>query len=184
MEAIDILTKEHDLIREFLENLALTVNQLEVGENPPREFFEKGRVFAGAFADKYHHYKEEYVMFAHLAEKREGEIDEQIDSLRYQHERARNYWVEILSSLDGYERGGQIPTTKLLENTASYVSLLRRHIHREDHVFYPMAEELLSDQEHRMLLDEFAKVNEKYGGEMFERSRQLVREMGQMLEEE
>ncbi|MBW1941869.1 MAG: hypothetical protein JRJ51_03435 [Deltaproteobacteria bacterium] len=42
---------------------------------PAKEFFEKAVAFARNFADRFHHYKEEHVMFAQLAEKKAGFFD-------------------------------------------------------------------------------------------------------------
>jgi len=183
MKAIEILMNEHDLIRQFLENLALAVSRMEGEDNPPKEFFEKANEFARLFADQYHHFKEEYVMFVQLAQKKGGVFDAQIDALRYQHERGRNFLAEISKSLSGYAQGQPIPTTTVLENTAAYLSLLRQHIHREDHIFYPLVEKEFSQSDDQRLLEEFRKAEERCGGKVFERSRRLLMEMGAMLEE-
>ena len=46
MEIVEMLVKEHGLIRQFLDNLDLAVEKIEGGERPPREFFEKAVKFA------------------------------------------------------------------------------------------------------------------------------------------
>jgi hemerythrin-like domain-containing protein len=181
MKAIEILVQEHDLIRKYLENLSLAVSRLEAGQALPREFFEKVVEFARLFTDRYHHFKEEHVMFALLARKKGGVLDAQMDALRYQHERGRNFIVEISEALDGYTQGRVIPASRLLENLAAFLSLLRQHIHREDHIFYPMVEQEISEEEHGLLLEEFARAEERAGAGAFEKSRGLVQEMGAIL---
>ena len=89
--------------------------------------------------------------------------------------------VEIAGALEGYSRGNELHTTKLLENLAAYISLLRQHIHKEDHIFYPMVEKVLTEQEHEDLLELFRVEDDKRGGEIFERSKQQVREMGTLV---
>lgn len=91
MRPLETLRNEHGLIRQFLDNLALAVAKLENEERPPKEFFEKAVLFARTFADTFHHIKEEHVMFVRLAQKNNGAIDGQIESLRHQHDRGRNY---------------------------------------------------------------------------------------------
>jgi len=181
MNAIEILINEHSLIRTFLENLALANEKLQNGERPPREFYDKAVQFARTFADRFHHFKEEQVMFLRLAQKKKGDIDSKIEMLRYQHDRGRNFVNEIANSLDGYDRGDPIKTTALLENTAAYISLLRHHIHTEDHVFFPMVEEFLSEEEKQSLLDEFYVDENKSGEKTFERCHKLVADMGSLL---
>lgn len=182
MEAITTLMGEHDLIKQFMENLATAVLGMEEGLRPPREFFEKAAKFAHTFADKYHHFKEEHVMFAQLAQKKEGAIDTHIETLRHQHERGRDYWVEITNSLDGYERGGGVPTSTIIESAAAYIALLRQHIHVEDNVFFPLARHSFTEAEQQALMEEFEKAEERCGSDIVEKSCQLVMEMGNLLE--
>ncbi len=181
MNALEILANEHGLIRRFLEALALADEKLENGQRPPKGFYEKAVQFARRFADRFHHFKEEQVMFVRLAQKSGGAVDAKVDMLRYQHERGRNFVNEIANSLDGYEQGDPFKTTALLENTAAYISLLRHHIHLEDHVFFPLVEETMSPEEKQSLLEEFEKEDKKSGVNTFEECHKLVVDMGSLL---
>jgi hemerythrin-like domain-containing protein len=181
MKPTEILVSEHNLIRQALESCSLAVEKLESGEKPPMEFFEKAVEFARTFSDKFHHHKEEYLMFGRLAQRKNGQIDAQIDSLRYQHDRGRDLIAEITQSLTRYSEGQDPQATIILEDMAAYVSLLRHHIHREDYVFYPMVDKELTAADQKYLLDEFKKEASKDGGRIFENSQKLVREMGALL---
>jgi len=66
MQPLETLRNEHGLIRQFLDNLALAVAELESEKRPPKEFFEMAVLFARTFADTFHHIKEEHVMFVRL----------------------------------------------------------------------------------------------------------------------
>jgi hemerythrin-like domain-containing protein len=120
-------------------------------------------------------------MFVRLAQRKGGELDGEIEALRHQHEGARNYINTIASSIDGYAEGKPIPTSRLLENTAAYIALLRNHIHKEDHVFFPLVDELLTEEEHAELTLEFERAAGKAGEEAFEKHHKLVVDMGSML---
>jgi len=178
---IETLSNEHGLIRHYLNVLALAESKIQEGQHPPREFFDKAVEFARGFADRFHHFKEEHVMFVRLAQKRKGEIDGQLDTLRYQHERGRNLIGGIARAVEGYAAGDMMKTADLLENMAAYISLLRHHIHIEDHVFYPMALEELSAEEMAALGEEFRKERERQGGEIFEVCHKLIVDMSSML---
>ncbi len=82
---------------------------------------------------------------------------------------------------EGYAEGRDDKTTILLENLAAYIAMLRQHIHREDHVFYPMVRKELSESEDKVLLDQFNKENEKAGEDFLYDSRELVLGMGGLL---
>jgi hemerythrin-like domain-containing protein len=182
MKAIDILSREHDLILEVLENLAWARDKIESEASPPREFFEMALKFLREFADKFHHFKEEYLLFGLLALKKEGNFDGPIGALRYQHERCRNCINQMSRALDGYVNGEDIAITSLLENLAAYVSLLRRHIHQENNTFFPMAAKELSKQEEELLLMQFKKKDVEMGAEKFyDNCRNLKADMDTLL---
>ena len=181
MNAMEILSGEHALIRQYLDNLSFAAEKIERGERPPKEFFEKAVEFARTFVDKHHHFKEEHLMFTWLAQQKRGEFDAPIESLRFQHERGRTHISEISSSIGGYAEGRDDKTTILLENMAAYISMLRQHIHREDHVFYPMVQQEMSESEDQIMLDQFNKENEKAGEDFLYDSRELVLSMGGLL---
>ena len=181
MNALEILTNEHGLIRQYLDNLAVAVEKIENGQKPPREFFELAVDFARNFADKHHHFKEEHVMFVRLAQKHNGTIDGQIESLRHQHERGRSLVAEISNSLDGFQGGDAYKTEILLESLAAYIALLRHHIPTEDHVFYPLVKSEFTAQEMDFLREEFEKAQEKAGATTFEESHKQIVDMGSML---
>lgn len=181
MGPIQILSSEHDVIRKALDNLSLAIELIENEEFVNTDFFDKWLSFYRKFILNYHHFKEEHVMFKELAQKKEGALDGQIESLRYQHERGRNLINEISRSLKGYSKNDEIDTTILLENLAAYVSLLRHHIHREEHIFYPMVDKIFTDGEKQGLVEEFDLEDKKAGEENLKTSLDLLREMGEIL---
>jgi hemerythrin-like domain-containing protein len=181
MHPIEILADEHRLIRQALDSFSLATHKMEQGINPPVGFFEKTVEFARTFVDKRHHFKEEYLMFGRLAERHQSELDAQIESLRNQHDHGREYVSEMANALDGYAKGKDAQVTIMLENLASFTSMLRNHIHREDHVFYPMVEKDLPQEELDELAELFVKEDEKAGRGSFERMQRLVNELVTLL---
>ncbi len=109
MDPLETLSNEHGLIRQFLDNLSLAGQKIEEGQRPSRAFFEKAIDFARGFADKYHHFKEEHVLFVQLAQKKHGEVDAQLEALRFQHERGRELVTNMANSLDGYADQDPMP---------------------------------------------------------------------------
>lgn len=178
-DPIETLVNEHGLIRQFLDNLSMAAGELEVDERPQRAFFEKAIEFARRFTDRFHHFKEEQVMFVKLAEKKGGLLDGEIEALRHQHERGRTFIAGLSAALDGYAAGDETATTTLLENLASYIHLLRHHIHKEDHRFFPIARQAFSEKELQGLADLFEKEDGDAG--TFEENRRLVQEMAGLL---
>jgi hemerythrin-like domain-containing protein len=182
MKATRVLTLEHGLILKQLENLAAARRGLERGQRPPPAFFEKAVVFAREYADRFHHFKEEFLMFGLLAQKQAGELDTEIGALRHQHERCRLAMTAIERALPGYRAGDEIAATVVVVELAGYVALLRRHIHLEDDVFFPLAEKALSEEDDGYLMENFAEEARRHEGRDFtaECRRQVV-EMGALV---
>jgi len=183
MKPLKILSDEHVLIRQALENFTLAAERLQQGERPPVVFFRKAIQFIRDFVQTFHHFKEEHVMFVRLAQKKHGEIDAQIDALKNQHEHARELVAGMVSALEGYAEGEELYVGRLLENLVAYSALLQRHIHLEDHVFYPMVATTLDEAEMNSLVDEFKRESQKSPLSDVQYSRRLVEEMGTLLVE-
>jgi hemerythrin-like domain-containing protein len=182
MNPIEILANEHALIRQALHQFHLARRSLEDGVNPPVQFFEKAVEFARTFVDKRHHFKEEYLMFGKLAEKRHSELDAVVEALRNQHDHGREYVSEMANALDGYAKGKDAQVTIMLENLSAYTTMLRQHIQREDRIFYPMVEETLSQDELDDLAVFYEKQDEKAGEDALERSQDLVAELTMLVQ--
>jgi len=174
MSALDLLKKEHLLIQRYLDNLSVAQDLLIERENVPASVITKAIRFAKDFMNKTHHFKEEYVLFLKLAEKKGGALDPQITSLRDQHESGRALVAKIKETLNGYEKGDEVAFSALAENMGYYVSLEKSHLHRENHVFYPMAEEVFSAEEMAGFDVEFAKIDEKQGKGTFQKGVEIV----------
>jgi hemerythrin-like domain-containing protein len=181
MDPINVLTTEHTLIHQFLSGLSLALAKLENGETLPKEYLEQVVLFARNFVDKHHHFKEEYQMFRMVAQKHDGKLDGQLDALRNQHEHGRRYITDIAASIDGHVAGDGVKTTTLLESLAAYLSMLRQHINREDHIFYPMAREALTDEEFDQLSTSFEEADAKAGEEFMGEYQERILKMEALL---
>ena len=50
---------------------------------------------------------------------------------------------------------------KIIQNARNYCQLLQEHIHKEDNILYPMANEALNLNNQTLMAEEFVKVEEK-----------------------
>lgn len=180
--ATHILIREHGLILQMLAQLSHAEKKLQKNEQPPAAFFKKAVLFSQNFADRFHHFKEEFLMFGLLSHKKKGALDAEIGALRYQHERCRSAIQSIDEALTGYAKGDEMAITTVLENLSGYISLLTRHIYMEDHVFFPMIEKMLSREEQQTLLTQFQNEEQRIGEkDGFSPSKRLLEEMTELL---
>lgn len=181
MTVLEKLIGEHHYIQRFLDRLQESLIKMESGTKPPPEFFSKVIEFARFFTDKYHHFKEEHLLFALLAMKKKGELDAQIEALRYSHEQGRNLISQITQALPGYSQGQEVSEILILEHLAAYISLLKKHIHQEDHVFFLVVAKELSPAEQQELLMAFQKEEAKMGKEFLAKIEETLIEMESLL---
>jgi hemerythrin-like domain-containing protein len=158
-----VLIQEHVLIKQVLLLLDRSRQALEAGDPVPGLFFEKAVVFCEQFADRFHHFKEEFLLFGMLSYKKQGELDTAMGVLRYQHERCKQSIARIKTALSRYKENDEMAVTRVLENLSVYVSLLHRHIGMEDRIFFPMAEKFLSPEEADSLEAQFAQQAQRFG---------------------
>jgi len=163
MKIIKVFIEEHEEILRLLDYLAIASEKIVQNQGPPKSFFEDSMYLCRDFADKFHHYKEEHLMFAHLAQKHQGQIDGEIERHRNQHEQLRDLIQQISVSLDGYSKKLDSKTRIIHRNLRDYVQTLRSHIQSENDILFPMVEEVLSNAEDEMLSEEFRKYEEKTG---------------------
>ena len=177
MESMDQLRREHDAVYAFVEVLNLASKTLREGGRPAREFFDEAVEFARDYVDRYHHGKEEMQAFVLLAQRQSGRLDGMIDTLRQQHERGRQNINGIASRLEAYERGDEIAAREIADEIEDYTTMLAEHAYREDSVLFPMASEILTEEDDRALLVAFARVDERFGPRFMEDHAELVRMM-------
>lgn len=183
MSVLDTLKNEHLLVRRYLDNIEVALDLLHKGGEVPEQFFHLTVDFSRNFMDKYHHFKEEYVIFLKLAEKKGGSIDPQITSLRDQHERGRSLVKSILKSVSGYVKKEEVATADLEENLGYFHYLQKQHLNRENHVFYPMARSTFSDEEMLEFEAEFEKDSDRFPKDMFQKSEKTVNDIAGILKE-
>jgi hemerythrin-like domain-containing protein len=181
VNAIQILVEEHRVILRGLDLLTTGAEKIVRNQNPPRAFFEKAVSFTLNFTNKFHHYKEEIVMFGLLAQKHEGAFDAEIERLRDQHHSLHNYMNEISKSLDPYSKSIQSEVRRLHRNLSDYIETLRRHINAENAIFYPLVAKTLTENEMQWLGKEFEKYAAKEGPGAMKEYESLIGEMAELV---
>ena len=140
------LVDEHVLIKRWLGLIPAVVENLDVDTAQGRELILDGVEFIRYYADKYHHAKEEDVLFQYFDENLE------ILQVMYEdHKTGRNHVKAILGALERKDK------TTVAEHLTAYGELLKDHIRKEDEILFPWMDRNLSD---RQIGEIFAKFNE------------------------
>jgi hemerythrin-like domain-containing protein len=164
MNPIEKLKAEHQNILkgiELLENGALA---LENGENVPPEFFRMAIDFIRNYADKYHHAKEEDILFVRLGEVGFSPEMGPVAVMLYEHDQGRAYVSGLETANEIYAGGDRAAVGDIVKNAVAYANLLRQHINKEDLILYPMAESALGEAGIQQMTPEFERVETEKSG--------------------
>jgi len=143
MEAIEILMSEHRNILAAIEALTAYADGARRGAEDHAELQRFVR-FIQAYADAHHHAKEEGVLFEAMIEAGFPRQAGPVGMMLHEHDLGRQY-VAVLAALASKEAPWTPEDREHLDGAASgYAQLLRNHIHKEDAILYPMAEQRLS----------------------------------------
>jgi hemerythrin-like domain-containing protein len=107
--------------------------------------------FIRNYADRFHHAKEEDILFKYF--------DEGSDILTImckEHEIGRGHVRAAAAALE------QGKATAIIEHLAAYGALLMEHIRKEDEILYPWMNSLLSDSQVGQLFTKFGVVDKQF----------------------
>ncbi|MEX2427949.1 MAG: hemerythrin domain-containing protein [Bacteroidales bacterium] len=153
MNITKVLSDEHQIILKVIDAMLKECTEIENGKTLELDFFKKVIDFIKNYADKFHHAKEEDILFKAMLENMEGLHCNPIPVMLYEHDEGRGF-------VKAMEQGiSENNTTTIIENARGYGMLLRDHIYKEDNVLYPMAEEALSEQKKAEVEVSYSKIN-------------------------
>lgn len=152
--ALEILSAEHQNILKVLEAVLEECHGLGSGKETDVGFFRKVVNFVKNYADKFHHAKEEDILFVEL--NREGVLSHcnPTQQMLYEHDLGRGF-VKALE--EGIEENNK---EKIIKNAIEYAQLLQDHIFKEDNILYPMADDALSEVVKKEMLERFERLGD------------------------
>jgi len=155
-----ILSDEHQNILRVISAALSECTEIENGKELNIEFFEKTIDFIKNYADKFHHAKEEDILFKAMLENVESLHCNPIPVMLHEHDEGRNY-------VKGMEHGiAENNTNMIIESTRGYCFLLQEHIYKEDNILYPMAEQALTDEQKDSINQKYQEVETQLNANM------------------
>jgi hemerythrin-like domain-containing protein len=156
-----VMTEEHQLILRMISLVEQNTALMEQGQFRNWQFFLDAVDFIRNYADRFHHAKEEDVLFIELIKNGMPEKNSPIEAMHIEHDQGRAFVRGIEESVEKVMAGetGQIPV--IAENAKGYAELLRGHIDKEDTILYPLAERVLPEDVRTQMLQEYATSEAK-----------------------
>ncbi len=148
MNAIDLMSQEHENILLFTDVLRRACYKILEGNAPEDADFRKMIVFARTYADKHHHGKEEQFLFTEMTEHLgQAAVNLVRHGMLVEHDLGRFHMSELEKALDGYaESKSMADLLGIVSNAATWADLLGRHIAKENEVAYPFARRSLTPE--------------------------------------
>ncbi len=165
------LVDEHVLIKRWIALIPQVLEQLDVELPEDRKVIEGGVDFIRSYADKFHHAKEEDILFKYF--------DENSDILKTMlddHTKARNHVKALAEAVDKKDRKA------IVEHLLAYRELLTEHIKKEDEILYPWMDRSLSVKQIGELFSKFNEVDEISGNGVIVRCREFVIKLEEKME--
>ena len=175
---IEQLVREHDLILRVLRALERLTDRLEGGENLSPDLFLRAADFIQNFADRYHHAKEEDILFKWMGERGVPVQGGPIGVMLYEHTLGRQYRQGLETGARKLQQGNPEGVAEIAENARGFIQLLSQHILKENNVLYPMAERVIPQSDMARMAEAFNEVRKEVRGEQVEETyRRLADEL-------
>jgi len=110
------------------------------------------------YADGVHHEKEEKILFPALEDKGFSSRQGPVAVMLSEHVQGRNFVKEMEKFIDLYKKNDLQALEQVFVNMTGYVNLLRNHISKENNILFRMADKVLSEDDHKTLLDLYEGV--------------------------
>lgn len=168
-----VMVEEHRLILRMIALLEKNVELLEAGRFADWNFFLDGVDFIRNYADRFHHAKEEDVLFKALVEGGMPEQNSPVAAMLLAHDQGRAFVRGMEAAAKQALSGKPAPVAEIAENARGYIALLRDHIDKEDNILYPLSERILPEGVRPAMVAAYAEAEAKTPG-LEETYRRLV----------
>ena len=155
-KATEILVSEHKNILRAIDALLDQCAKDEKAGTISANFYRSEIDFIKNYADKFHHAKEEDILFIELNKDAVEMHCNPTEQMIYEHNLGRQYVKKLAAGLDENNQA------KALAGARGYANLLKDHIYKEDNILYPMADEALGEKIKDTMLAKFEKIGQEY----------------------
>ncbi|QEM68700.1 cation-binding protein [Geobacter sp. FeAm09] len=137
------LVNEHRLILRMVALLERNARRTAAGAYDEWQFYLDGTDFIRTYADRFHHAKEEDVLFAALLENGMPREHSPVAAMLLEHDQGRRHVGAMEAAAKEAAAGNGGCAALVAEHALAYAELLRAHIAKEDGILYPLAERLI-----------------------------------------
>lgn len=175
-----VMCDEHQLILRMISLVEKNTALMEEGRFRNWQFYLDAVDFIRNYADRFHHAKEEDVLFIELIKNGMPEKQSPIEAMHMEHEQGRAFVRTMETAALKAQDGWPNQVTVIAENAQSYAELLRGHIDKEDNILYPLAERVLPEEVRSGMLQAYQRAEAKTP-DLEKKYRQMVEDYERQL---
>ncbi|MDD5618160.1 MAG: hemerythrin domain-containing protein [Candidatus Omnitrophica bacterium] len=162
MKAIEQLKEEHDNIKLMLNILNKIYDKLQYKRELNQEHFSKILEFLEVFVEKCHHGKEENFLLPVMLEIGVPQDKGPIAFILMEHKGLRRYFKDFSVAFTRLQNGDSKASEQIAENLKKYIMLLSQHIEKENNIFFPLVDKLLTESKQKDLAEDFEIFEMEY----------------------
>ncbi len=168
-----VMVEEHKLILRMIALVEENTRRLEAGRFDEWSFYLDAVDFIRNYADRFHHAKEEDVLFKALVENGMPQQNSPVAAMLMAHDQGRAFVRGMEQGAKKALAGEPDQAGAIAENAYGYIALLRDHIDKEDNILYPLAERVLPETLRPAMVEAYAAAEAKTP-ELEEKYRRMV----------
>lgn len=158
-----ILKHEHRIIEQSLRALDGVCMRLEGSNVVPASDLLEIIDFINAFADGYHHLKEETVLFPALERRGITREGGPLAAMEHEHRVERGLIGDLREATASYREGDANAANCFVESARAFLRLLVGHIEKEDGILFRLGDEILDEQDKAALTESFKQFDSNRG---------------------
>ncbi len=162
MKPTEILMNEHRIIEQVLNSLEKITQEAKSNGRLNRGHAEEAIEFFRKFADQCHHGKEEDRLFPLAHERGIPQEGGPIGQMLLEHTVGRGAIRKMDVAVPAASEGDAAALAAYLQGAREYIDLLRAHIQKEDRILFPMADQVLTENDQENLLDAFKEAEQSH----------------------
>lgn len=139
------LVEEHRLILRMIALLEQNAPRTAAGQYSNWQFYLDGIDFIRQYADRFHHAKEEDVLFEALVKNGMPKEHSPVAAMLMEHDQGRAFVKNMEEAVREAQAGRSGSYQAIADNALGYAELLKQHIAKEDTILYPLAERVLPE---------------------------------------
>lgn len=172
-DVTQVMVEEHKLILRMIALVEQNAERAAQNEFRDWHFFLDAVAFIREYADRFHHAKEEDVLFTALVKNGMPEKQSPIEAMLMEHDAGRAHVRGMEEAAQRALAGDESEIPALIEHARGYAELLRSHIDKEDTILYPLAERVLPEDGRPAMLEAY-RAAETCAPELAETYRRMV----------